>query len=206
MIDLDYVIKNHKNVYIKLNHDGKPVTCTEREKSLFEFSKAKNICGNLPKTLKKLNFNVEPIPDIMSKQDESGKTNVISGEDYSIPDTVLRWLDKFGICDELINEARKRKDELVENLSNADKEFSNIIHKIELEKPKDLYQGWLLYKEVKTNRKKRRCIKDELLIISGILKMDFRNFDSQNIKKAVDGLANRKFAVRIVEEDEDGIL
>ncbi len=203
---MDYVIKNHKNVYIKLNCNGTPVTCTEKEKSLFEFSKAKNICASLPKTLKKFNFSVEPIPDIVPKQENNDKKEIIDGEDYSIPDTVLRWVDKFGICDELISEARKRKDELVESLSNADKEFSNIIHRIELEKPKDLYHGWLLYKEVKTNRKKRRDIKDELLIISGILKMDFRNFDSQNIKKAVDGLANRKFAVRIVEEDEDGIL
>lgn len=38
---MDYVIRNHKNLYIKLNENGKPVTCAEHEKSLFEQSKAK---------------------------------------------------------------------------------------------------------------------------------------------------------------------
>ena len=61
---MDYVIKNRKGVYIRLNDNGTPVTCAEHEKSLFEQSKAKNIFDNLPKTLKRLNFKVEPILDI----------------------------------------------------------------------------------------------------------------------------------------------
>lgn len=61
---MDYVIKNHKNVYIKLNQNGKAITCSESERGTFEESKAKNIIGSLPKTLKRLNFKVEPIPDI----------------------------------------------------------------------------------------------------------------------------------------------
>ena len=55
---MDYVIKNHKNVFIRLNENGKAVTCTEFDKTLFEFSKAKNVLNCLPKTLKKLNFKV----------------------------------------------------------------------------------------------------------------------------------------------------
>lgn len=61
---MDYVIKNHKGVYIRLNYNGAPVTCAEHEKSLFEQSKAKNILDSLPKTLKRLKFKVEPILDI----------------------------------------------------------------------------------------------------------------------------------------------
>ena len=52
---MDYVIKNHKNVYIRLNKNGTPVTCAEHEKTLFEYSKAKNILNGLPKTLRRLN-------------------------------------------------------------------------------------------------------------------------------------------------------
>ena len=44
---MDYVIKNHKGVYIRLNQNGAPVTCAEHEKSLFEQSKAKNILDSL---------------------------------------------------------------------------------------------------------------------------------------------------------------
>lgn len=70
---MDYVIKNHKNVYIRLNQNGKAVTCAEHEKTLFEYSKAKNVLSGLPKTLKKLNFKVEAIPDIVSKTTNTDK-------------------------------------------------------------------------------------------------------------------------------------
>ena len=54
MIELDYCIKNNKNVYIKLNENGTPITCVESMKGVFEYSKAMNIIGCLPKTLKRL--------------------------------------------------------------------------------------------------------------------------------------------------------
>lgn len=61
---MDYVIKNCKNVYIRLNKNGAPVTCVENEKTLFEELKARNILKCLPKTLKRLNFKIEAISDI----------------------------------------------------------------------------------------------------------------------------------------------
>ena len=36
VINLDYVIKNPKNVFIQLNENGRPVTCTEENKGIFE--------------------------------------------------------------------------------------------------------------------------------------------------------------------------
>ena len=57
--------------------------------------------------------------------------------------------------------------------------------------------------KIKENREKRRNIKDELLIISNVLKMDFRHLDKETISKAVTGLANRRFTYRIVEEEEE---
>lgn len=41
---MKYAIKNYKNLYIKLNENGKAITCSEPEKGLFEFSKAKKYC------------------------------------------------------------------------------------------------------------------------------------------------------------------
>ena len=40
---MNYVIKNHKNVYIRLNKNGVAVTCAEHEKTLFEEQKRKFI-------------------------------------------------------------------------------------------------------------------------------------------------------------------
>lgn len=61
---MNYVIKSRKGVYIKLNENGAPVTCSDHEKGIFEFSKAMNIVKSLKKSLKKLNFKVEPLPEI----------------------------------------------------------------------------------------------------------------------------------------------
>lgn len=205
---MDYVIKNHKNVFIRLNENGKAVTCTEFDKTLFELSKAKNVLNCLPKTLKKLNFKVEAVPDIgipksITKENEK---KVIQQKDYIPSENVTRWIEKFGICDDILTEAKERKDELCVMLSNCDKEISNELHKIELESNKNACAGYLEYVKVKTILKKRRDIKDELMIISNVLRMDFRCLSHENIKKAVDGLANRKFTLRVIEECEDGVV
>lgn len=202
MFILDYVIKNHKNVYIRLNENGKPVTCTEQERTTFERSKALNILGNLPKTLKRLKFKAVPILDIESKKQSVVQKQVIHKE-YTPPESVTRWIEKFGVCDDVIQEAKIRKEELVSALSNIDKELSNTLHKIELEKSKNACDGFKDYKELKDILDKRRNIKDELMIISSVLRMDFRNFDGEIVNKAVAGLVNRKFTVRVIEEDEE---
>lgn len=200
---MDYVIKNYKNVYIRLNSNGKPVTCTEQQKTLFEYSKAKNVLVSLPKTLKRLKFKVEPVPDITQKQnvDEQTERKIIQSLNYIVPDNITQWIEKFGICNDILKEAAKRKNELNRELSNIDKQFVNMIHEIEFEGKVDLYGGWQERNKIKENREKRRYIKDELLIISNVLRMDFRDLDREVINRAVVGLANRKYAYRIVDEE-----
>lgn len=202
---MNYVIKNHKNLYIRLNENGKPVTCSEREMGVFEHSKAKNILDNLQKTLKKLNFKVEPIPENIRQKGEEYKEvekKVIYNENYVIPDTILRWVEKFGICDDILKEAEIRKKELIQIISSYDRSISNWLHSVELERKKNACAGYKKYSDVKDIVDKRRCVKDELMIINNVLKMDFRELDRDIVHKTVIGLAKRKFAYRIVEEDE----
>lgn len=120
-----------------------------------------------------------------------------------MPDTVQQWVEKFGICDDILKEARQRKEELNRLLSDVDKEFTNIVHEIEFEDSVDLYSGWKERNQVKENREKRRRIKDELLVISNVVRMDFRNINRETIEKVVAGLAKRKFTYRIVEDNEE---
>ena len=198
---MNYVIKNYKNVYIRLNQYGAAVTCAEHEKTLFEQSKAKNILDSLPKTLRRLNFKVVAVSDVFQKSTNKER-EVIETENYIIPDQITQWMKKFGICDDILKEAQKRKEELVRLLSDADKEFSNMVHKVELEEKIDMYGAWEERNKWRKNRRKRREIKDELLIISNVLKMDFRNLDRSTIDKVVRGLAKRKFTYRVIEEEE----
>ena len=198
---LDYVIKNDKDVYIRLNSEGQPITCSKNDKTLFEYTKAKNILGSLPKVLRRYCFKCEPLSDFRKDQKELGEHS-IAKENYQVPDEVKQWVEKFGICDDILKEAQKRKDELWQELSNVDRQFSNMVHKIEFTESINMYGAWLERKELKKNRDKRRKIKDELSIISNVLQMDFRNIDREKINKMVFGLANRKFKFRVVEEEE----
>lgn len=191
---MDYVIRNHKDVYIRLTENGKPDTCKENKKGVFDRVKALNILQSLPKGLKNLNFRVECIPDIPPK--------IIENTTYKISDNIKQWVGKFGQCYDTIKEAKDRALELTCILENIDNEFLNILHSIELEKSKDMYGGWKEYKNIKENREKRRIAKDELLILNDVLKdVKLSTFDRDRIQKSIDGLLKRKYTYRVVEEE-----
>lgn len=200
---MNYVIKNHKSVYIKLNQNGRAVTCSELEKGLFEESKAKNILGSLPKTLKRLNFTVEPIHDIGQNKKIIGE-NDNKREDYIPSENITRWIEKFGKCGDILSEAKEREKQLLKELKNNDKELIDILHIVEIEKSKDMFAGWQLYKRIRNNRIERRGIKDELLIVENVLSQikNISCLHREKIQKAIDGLFTRKYTFRIVEEDE----
>lgn len=205
---MDYVIKNHKNVYIRLNQNGAAVTCAEHEKTLFDQSKAKNILIGLPKTLKRLNFKVEPVlevtPQINKEAIDIIKKNVIENSDYEVSENVSRWIDRFGSCYDVLKDAEQILKSSVEKLENYDKELLDILHSIELEPPKDLYSGWKIYKLIRDNRRNRRIAKDETLIISNVLdKINPECLNRNRIQKAVDGLIGRKYTFRFIEEEEE---
>lgn len=200
---MDYIIKNHKGVYIRLNQNGMPVTCTEHEKALFEYSKAKNIVDSLPKTLRRLNFRVEAIPDIIQKKKVIEEKD-IKREDYVPSENITRWIEKFGKCGDILSEAEEREKQLLNDLKDNDKELIDILHIIEIEKSKDMFAGWQLYKRIRSNRIERRSMKDELLIVENVLEQikNISCLHREKIKKAINGLFTRKYTFRIVEEEE----
>ena len=200
---MDYIIRNSNNLYIKLNENGQPVTCGNSQKQLFEYSKAKNICGSLPKTIKKLNFFVEALPDIPIK-DISANEEINT---YEPSENVTRWINLLGQCEDVLNEASQRDDELNGELSNVDLKLQDILHTIELSDKCDMYKAWQMINEIRDLRKKRRNIKDEKLVLSGIKSQGITYLNRKSVQKCVDGLSNRKYKIRIVEEeDEDGDL
>ena len=200
---MDYVIKNSKNVFIQLNENGRPVTCTEENKGIFEYSKAKNVCDNLPKTLKILKFKVEAIPEIQPKIQEQ---KVITTNTYIPSENVMGWLNKFGQCEDIINEAKKRDLELNKELSEADLKLSDIIHEIELSDKCDMYTAWQIVNKIRSLRRCRREIKNERYVISGIKTQGIAYLARNSVQKCIDGLSKRKYTCRIVEEDEEDAI
>ena len=131
----------------------------------------------------------------------------VATEEYIPSESVTRWVDKFGSCEDTINEAKQREKQLIKELHKKDDEIIDILHIIEIEKSKDLYKGWLLYKRIKRNRKERRDIKDELIIVENVLShlTDASCLHRKNIQKAINGLFNRKYTFRVVEEVSDDL-
>lgn len=169
----------------------------------FEQSKAKNILKGLPKTLKRLNFKVEAIPDIPQNKNIIGEKDH-KRDEYVLSENITRWVEKFGECGDIFSEAEDREKQLISNLKNNDKELIDILHIIEIEKPKDMFSGWKLYKHIKNNRIERRNMKDELLIVENVLEQvkNISCFHREKIQKAIDGLFTRKYTFRIIEEEE----
>ena len=196
---MDYIIRNNNNLYIKLNENGQPVTCGNSQKQLFEYSKAKNICGSLPKTIKKLNFFVEALPDISIK-DISANEEINT---YEPSENVTRWINLLGQCEDVLNEASQRDDELNGELSNVDLKLQDILHTIELSDKCDMYKSWQMINEIRQLRKQRREIKDEKLVLSGIKSQGITYLSRSSVQKCVDGLSKRKYRIRIVEEEEE---
>ena len=197
---MDYMICNNRRVYIRLAENGRPETCGERDRGRFEYSKARNIVDNLPKILKKMNFKVEAIPDIKLKKTEITIKNTTA----ELSANVTRWIEKFGSCEDVLREAKERYDFLKEKIHLVDNDILNILHQIELENPKDMYHGWLLDKKLREDRTKRREMKDELLIIDNVLRqIDPSSVSRANTQKAIDGLFDRKYTFRIVEDEEE---
>lgn len=202
---MDYeIVSGNQKVYIKLDSGGRPVTCGKFERGKFEKSKAKNILNSLPKTLRKFHFKMEAIPDIPPKEDPTTKPKVIENVGYVPSSNVTQWIEKFGQCGDILNAAIERHSELVKNLSDLDKGLTDILHSVELERPKDLFKAWIIYTDIRTNRRKRRDVKDELRIIRDVIHgVDPAALQRDHIKKSVDDLANRKYIYRIIEDDEE---
>lgn len=210
MVNLDYVIKNDKNLYIVLDTHGKPIPCTNCNNGKFDKIKAQNILNSLPKTMKRMNFKIQCIPDVNIKsplnqiiQDKKK----ISNCDYSPSENITRWVERFGSCADILKEAKGRYLQLEKELHILDAALIDILHSIELEPPKDLYHAWIIYRKIRDNRQNRRQLKDEMLIIHNVLRdFDVSKISRERTQKAIDGLFDRKYSYRVVEMDEDDDL
>ena len=193
---LDYeIVSSNKRVYIRLDNNGKPVTCARDARMRFDRTKARNILNMLPKPLKKFHFRMEAIPEIPPK--------TIQDTMYNPPDSVKQWVEKFGQCGDILNAAVARNDHLVNTLYALDNELLNLLHMVEIERPKDLFRAWIIYTDIRTNRRKRREAKDELQIINNVIaRIDKSVLQRDRVQKAVDGLLTRKYTFRIIEEDD----
>ena len=196
---MDYIIRNKGGLYVKLNENGTPITCSNSQRGLFEYSKANNICNSIPKQLKRFKFFVEAVPEIQSKKEQ----NVIAANTYKPSENVTRWINELGRCEDILSEASNRYEELNGELSDVDLKLQDILHEIELSDKCDMYKSWQMINEIRDLRKQRRNIKDEKLVLSGIKSQGISYLSRNSVQRCIDGLSKRKYRIRIVEDDEE---
>lgn len=195
-----YVITDGSR-FIYRNYSGKFVpTSSEAMADVFSKKQADVIFKNsLPKALKSV-FYVEKYdkpPDQVKQvtKEEMDKNT----EKVMISENVQRWLDKVSELNGLRNDAVKRKEELCKQLSDVDKELSDINHYIEF-CSLNAAQGYNAYKMVKERRIKRRLIKNELIVVDAILEKRISDSIAEEIEKVVHSLDERTYTPRILNE------
>lgn len=155
--------------------------------------------NNLPKALKSV-FHVEKIdkPPTLIKQisHEEVKSNT---ETVSIAENIQYWVDKVSGLNGLAAEALHRKEELINQLSEVDKELCDINHYIEFCNL-NAAQGYKAYKMIKDRRMKRRSIKNELDVLNMILGKKLSESVTNEITNAVLGMDKRIYEPRVLNE------
>jgi len=187
--------------FIYRNHSGKYVpTPSEVMADIFSKKQAESIFSNsLPKALRSV-FRVEKYdkpPDQVKQvtKEEMDKNT----EKVMISENIQRWLDKVSELNGLRDDATKRKEELCKQLSDVDKELSDINHYIEFCNL-NAAQGYKAYKMVKEKRIKRRSIKNELVVVDTILGKKISDSITEEIEKVIHSLDERTYTPRILNE------
>lgn len=155
--------------------------------------------NNLSKALKSV-FHVEKIdkPPALIKQisHEEVKSNT---ETVSVAANIQYWVDKVSGLNGLASEALHRKEELINQLSEVDKELCDINHYIEFCNL-NAAQGYKAYKMIKDRRMKRRSIKNELDVLNMILGKKLSESVTNEITNAVLGMDKRIYEPRVLNE------
>lgn len=165
--------------------------------------KAQNILKNALSKKDKKSFHIieradaiteKPKEETVAEVNKAARANLhidkvkeISEQDIK-DGQMSKWQDGLAKFTGFILESENRKQELVDALSNIDKEITDIEHYVELNNL-NAYQGFLAYKMLQNRLRERRKIKNELQVLSqlGNCKIDSAMMlDVQNAIKLMD--------------------
>lgn len=195
-----YVITDGSR-WITKNRNGKyvPTTCVALA-DIFGNKEANSIYNNNLSKALKFCFRVEKVdkPPELIKQITYEDTQE-NTESVSLAENIQYWVDKVNGLNGLASEALHRKNKLLNQLSNADKEISDLLHYIEFCNL-NAAQGYKAYKMIKERRIKRRSIKNELDVLNIILSKKISETATDEIEKAILVMDNRKYEPRIMKE------
>lgn len=196
----DWVITDGAR-YIYRDRTGKFVPGSGQAMAdIYDKKQAENILNSyIPKTLRKL-FRIEKvskeIPNTKPPSIEVVRKN--TGKALETEE-IQRWISKIENLNGLAGDARVRKNELVSQLSDVDKQLAVLDHYIEFTKlnAAQYCQAGVMRKERLTTR---RTIKNELSVLNIILSKKINDFLSEEVMKEIKGLDNRTYTPKALGE------
>lgn len=186
-----YIYKNHNNRYVPISNEVLADVFTRKQAdTIYKHS--------LSRALKKVFYIKMVDPERFgSAQNKPGTVKKI--EFVKTQDYVKEWLDKISDLNGLVKAVSNRKEELLFQLSNLDKELCDVEHYIEFS-TLNAAQGYNAYKMIKERRIKRRSVKNELAVLEIILDSKIQEGVVETINKRVAGLDNMKYKPRVLTE------
>lgn len=93
----------------------------------------------------------------------------------------------------------KNYERNVELIKQIEDELNDINHEIELSEPKNAYQGYLLYKEIRDLRIKRRTAKEEVELLKDMYEY-FKSQPGQAFKSKIQSIQGNSVKLRTMQE------
>lgn len=144
-------------------------------------------------TEKKEHTNVKSIQKLSNNAPKEILTSSIE------EDQIEDWLNKINQIVNVMSGSETRKKELLEKLSNIDKQIVDVEHYIEFNNF-NAAQGWGCYKMLQTLLKQRRNYKHELQVIRIIEQSNFKTDSLSHIAERIELVKNQSYVPRVLTE------
>ena len=100
---------------------------------------------------------------------------------------------------QIFNDVIKQYESGIDTIKQTEEELNDIYHEIELGKNQDMYHGYLLYKQVKDLRIKRRQAKEEVELLKDMYEY-FKSQQGQTFKSKIQSIQSASAKVRAAQE------
>ena len=166
---------------------------------IFSKEKATNVLNNqISKNLRK-GYHIELLEPDPPGIKSVTKTDLKQTEKVMETDVTQEWISRIRGLNGLIQDAKIRKVELTQQLSDVDEQLCDIYHYIEFSKL-NACQGYKAAKMIKAKRIARRRIKNELQVLSIILSSNISDEIEQEVVGRIKGMDNRVYNPRSLTE------
>lgn len=193
---MNYIIRN-KNKYLKyVSENHITWTSTLSLAHQFTYDKAKAILSNcIPLKIRKLCTLESVVQDDTSEKSydyiQLSKTIFDSGE--------FDWINMCSSIGQFINQLPQYKSNLEDQYKEVELEKTDLEHYIEFFNM-NASQGYKAFKMLQDIRRKRRKIKDEIMIVDILIDSTMEDYTSGRVLKRINGLNERKYSPRILTE------